>query len=276
MKNIENEFGPFLFKGSDGSATDKELDNESLTAHHIERCDTTAATFLDIAVLRCLFIPHWQEEGVYWCLHYTYNRLRKISEEVSIPMLHSRRRSNSLPIPQIEISVYQGTNSNSRDSPSGNTLKDLIEVPEQGATNNLSDCSESSDSKGKRGPIERKANSERKRNVKIASFKSLIESKIFSKSEKELERIGLGKKPITTDALSNISQDRNDVSEIIEEMDSKLNFNEQKKKKNQFQEHTTLGNTLKHEKKILSRSASVISTKNVTNLVKGKSMPSLT
>lgn len=46
-------------------------------------------------------------------------------------MLQARRRSNSLPIPQIEISVYQGTNSNSRDSPSGNTLKDFIEVPDQ-------------------------------------------------------------------------------------------------------------------------------------------------
>lgn len=201
------------------------MENESLTSHQNERCDTTAATFLDIAVLRCLFIPYWQEEGVYWCMHYTYNRLRKISDEVSIPMLQSRRRSNSLPIPQIEISVYQGTNSNSRDSPSGNTLKDFIEVPEQGATSNLSDCSDSSDSKGQRGPIERKANSERKRNVKIASFKSLIESKIFSKSEKELERIGLCKQPIPTDVTSNTSQDGNDVSEIIiEEMDSKTNF----------------------------------------------------
>lgn len=46
-------------------------------------------------------------------------------------MLQARRRSNSLPIPQIEISVYQGTNSNSRDSPSANTLKDFIEVPDQ-------------------------------------------------------------------------------------------------------------------------------------------------
>lgn len=202
------------------------MDNDSLTAHQNERCDTTAATFLDIAVLRCLFIPHWQEEGVYWCLHYTYNRLRKISEEVSIPMLQSRRRSNSLPIPQIEISVYQGTNSNSRDSPSGNTLKDFIEVPEQGATNNLSDGTDSTDSKDQRNPIERKASSERKRNVKIASFKSLIESKIFSKSEKELERIGLSKKPIGTDVTSNTSQDGNDVSEIVGEIDSKGNFHE--------------------------------------------------
>lgn len=37
--------------------------------------DVTAATFLDVAVLRCLFITQWQEEGIYWALHYMYNRL---------------------------------------------------------------------------------------------------------------------------------------------------------------------------------------------------------
>lgn len=142
---------------------------------------------------------HWQEEGVYWCLHYIYNRLRKISEEVAVPMLQARRRSNSLPIPQIEISVYQGTNSNSRDSPSGNTLKDFIEVPDQVMPSILTDCSDSSESNVQHtdkltGTIERRSNSERKRNVKITSFRSLIESKIFSKSDKELERIGLGTK----------------------------------------------------------------------------------
>lgn len=141
------------------------------------------------------------------------NRLRKISEEVSVPVLQARRRSNSLPIPQIEISVYQGTNSNSRDSPSGNTLKDFIEVPEQMMSNVLNDGSDSSESKDQRvaGSIERRASSERKRNVKIASFKSLIESKIFSKSEKELERIGLSKKTAANDTTSCISQDETDA-----------------------------------------------------------------
>lgn len=144
-------------------------------------------------------------------------RLRKISDEVSVPISQIRRRSNSLPIPQIEISVYQGTNSNSRDSPSGNTLKDFIEVPEQVVVPNASnDCNDNSDSKGPRlekvtGKIERRANSERKRHVKIASFKSLIESKIFSKSEKELERMGLCRKPPATDTTSCHSQDETDA-----------------------------------------------------------------
>lgn len=29
---------------------------------------------MDVAVLRCLFVSHWQEEGIYWSLHYLYNR----------------------------------------------------------------------------------------------------------------------------------------------------------------------------------------------------------
>lgn len=151
------------------------------------------------------------------CLIQSVCRLRKISEEVSVPILQARRRSNSLPIPHIEISVYQGTNSNSRDSPSGNTLKDFIEVPDQMVTGMVTDCSDSSDSRAppadrSTGTIERRANSERKRNVKIASFKSLIESKIFSKSEKELECIGLDKvKKPAGDATSTISQEDNEV-----------------------------------------------------------------
>lgn len=36
--------------------------------------DLNAATFLDVAVLRCLFIPQWCEEGVYWALQFLYHR----------------------------------------------------------------------------------------------------------------------------------------------------------------------------------------------------------
>lgn len=144
------------FQKSDSMSSSETCSQSDSSSSHIgTKFDITAATFLDVAVLRCLFILHWQEEGVYWCLHYIYNRyvnffytidkfgslnkslnsfwnrLRKISEEIAVTLSQTRRRSNSLPIPQIEISVYQGTNSNSRDSPSGNTLKDFIEVPDQ-------------------------------------------------------------------------------------------------------------------------------------------------
>ncbi|XP_011496979.1 PREDICTED: protein unc-80 homolog [Ceratosolen solmsi marchali] len=36
--------------------------------------DVQAATFLDVAVIRCLFIRQWQEEGIFWALQFLYNR----------------------------------------------------------------------------------------------------------------------------------------------------------------------------------------------------------
>lgn len=56
-----------------------------------------------------------------------------MSEEAVAPSPQPRRRSNSLPIPQIEISVYQGPTS--RDSPTGSSItKDFIEIPEPPST----------------------------------------------------------------------------------------------------------------------------------------------
>lgn len=36
--------------------------------------DPTLATFLDVAVLRCLFVPQWMEEGVFWALNFILRR----------------------------------------------------------------------------------------------------------------------------------------------------------------------------------------------------------
>lgn len=118
------------------SPAEKDSIEDGSRSPQMIKYDITAATFLDVAVMRCLFISHWQEEGVYWSLHYFNNRLRDISEEAAIPAPQPRKRSNSLPIPQIEISVYQGPNS--RDSPSGSsTGKDYIEVPEASVSAHL-------------------------------------------------------------------------------------------------------------------------------------------
>lgn len=57
--------------GSKDKTSDKDKDEKSAGHHTV---DLSAATFLDVAVLRCLFITHWQEEGVYWALHFLYNR----------------------------------------------------------------------------------------------------------------------------------------------------------------------------------------------------------
>lgn len=72
--HVSNDIIIFFKQKSEGSSTDKDSDEDSGLSHKSLRFDTVAATFLDVAVLRCLFILHWQEEGVYWCLHYIYNR----------------------------------------------------------------------------------------------------------------------------------------------------------------------------------------------------------
>ena len=76
--------------------------------------DVRAATFLDVAVIRCLFISQWQEEGIFWALQFLYNRLRRINEDNSTQQM-PRRRSNSLPIPKIEVSIYQSPESKKRE-----------------------------------------------------------------------------------------------------------------------------------------------------------------
>lgn len=50
-----------------------EKESESDKSESV-KADVSAATFLDVAVLRCLFISHWQEEGIFWSLQYLYNR----------------------------------------------------------------------------------------------------------------------------------------------------------------------------------------------------------
>ncbi len=42
------------------------------------RTELSLATYFDIAVVRCLFISHWSEEGVYWALTYLSRRLKGI------------------------------------------------------------------------------------------------------------------------------------------------------------------------------------------------------
>lgn len=172
-------------KPKTSSSTEKDSIDSGHKSPPISKYDINAATFLDVGVLRCLFISHWHEEGVYWSLHYLYNRLREISEEASIPPSQPRKRSNSLPIPQIEISLYQGPSSNSRDSPSGSsTTKDYIELPEPPIVC-LSPETTSNGSKTDDG------NNHKKRKMKMTDFRAFVETKMFSKSERALEKIGI-------------------------------------------------------------------------------------
>ncbi|XP_037920959.1 protein unc-80 homolog [Hermetia illucens] len=224
------------------SSTEKDSTDADPKSPVYRKYDVAAATFMDVAVLRCLFISHWQEEGVYWSLHFLYNRLRDISEETIIPQQQPRKRSNSLPIPQIEISLYQGPGSNSRDSPSGSSVtKDYIEIPEPPIAALLTDSpfnpigksDDSSSTTGRRG-------SEKKKRVKMADIRAFVETKMFSKSDRALEKVGLD-----TGANGKSLQ------------------------------HADYHRSLDTGEKKLSRSASMISREPTSNLIKGKSMPSL-
>lgn len=123
------------------------------------------------------------------------NRLRDISEESVVPPAQPRRRSNSLPIPQIEISLYQG--SGSKDSPSNSSSKDFIEIPEPAIATIINDTLVQQQKSIEKPDDSLSANgtrrtSERKKRVKMADLRTLIETKILSKSDRGLEKIGVG------------------------------------------------------------------------------------
>ncbi|XP_046742007.1 protein unc-80 homolog isoform X8 [Diprion similis] len=155
---------------------------------HASIVDICAATFLDVAVLRCLFVAQWQEEGVFWALQFLYHRLREISEE-SYTQQQPRRRSNSLPIPKIEVSIYQSPESNRREE-----AKDFIEVPEPKDVSILADLATFSESpyasKLADSSHTRRASEKVKKRMKMADLKAFVETKLLSKSEKTLEKIG--------------------------------------------------------------------------------------
>ncbi|XP_066582663.1 protein unc-80 homolog [Prorops nasuta] len=196
--------------------------------------DVRAATFLDVAVLRCLFILQWQEEGVYWALQFLYNRLRRINETTVVQPV-SRPRSSSLPIPKIEVSIYQSPENKKKEE-----VKETADVPDTRDASLLSGHdSESSHT--------RRASEKSKKRMKMADLKAFVETKLLSKSEKALEKIGQEDgKPIQKQeshrsldtAEDRLSRQPSIASRIFEEKD--IDF-------------------MKHP----------------TNLIKGKSMPSL-
>lgn len=122
-----------------------------------------------------------------------------------------RRRSNSLPIPKIEVSIYQSPESKKKD-----VLKDFIEIPETRDVSLLAgtySCQivsvsrlslffyidsvafpESSSDTLKGQDVEtshtRRASEKTKKRMKMADLKIFVETKLLSKSEKALEKIG--------------------------------------------------------------------------------------
>lgn len=77
--------------------------------------EPSLATYLDVAVVRCLFTPQWMEEGIEWALNFLLRRLdsiNKVDIEARIPFdayvdVFRRARSNSLPTPKRKGSIAE-------------------------------------------------------------------------------------------------------------------------------------------------------------------------
>ncbi|KAH1025785.1 hypothetical protein HUJ05_010443 [Dendroctonus ponderosae] len=219
--------------------------NAKFGSHHI--MDLTAATFLDVGVLRCLFITHWQEEGIYWALHFLYNRLRDISEE-NAAQHQPRKRSNSLPIPKIEVSFYQSTDSKKVEN------KDFIEVPEPKDVSLLAESPYIVHKPASDESLHKRTASEKcRKRMKIADLKAFVETKLLSKSDKALEKIGQDD-PKPLDQCQPV-RFQNIAKRILDDYHRSLDTSEEMTRKSSG----------------LSKPFEPI----LSNLVKGKSMPSL-
>uniref|UniRef100_A0A2S2Q2N9 Protein unc-80 n=1 Tax=Sipha flava TaxID=143950 RepID=A0A2S2Q2N9_9HEMI len=147
--------------------------------------DLNAATYLDVAVLRCLFTQQWCEEGVYWAFQFLYHRLQSINENIKIKQ-EPRRRSNSLPIPKIEVSFHHEPD-----------FRGKIVKPNYSSTYDMGDSSPEIMKDSKRRFFEdrditnvhsRQASERIKKKKKIVDLKAFVECKLLSKSEKNLQK----------------------------------------------------------------------------------------
>ncbi|XP_073988249.1 unc80, NALCN channel complex subunit isoform X3 [Rhodnius prolixus] len=161
------------------------VDKESILSTRTCAIETSsAATFLDVAVLRCLFIAQWPEEGVYWALQFLYHRLRDVVETNRLEP-EQRKRSNSLPSPSIPFSFESNELTK--------VEKDFIEVPEIKDVNVLAEYfpgAPPSSFNQKETGHSRRASEKLKKCMKMADLKAFVETKLLSKSEKALEKIG--------------------------------------------------------------------------------------
>ncbi|XP_069694360.1 protein unc-80 homolog isoform X2 [Periplaneta americana] len=239
---VMQKMGSSTDKDSLSSNKQQEGTKTPVNNHGTGVVDLCAATFLDVAVLRCLFISQWQEEGVYWALQFYYHRLREINEDASTQQ-QPRKRSNSLPIPKIEVSLYQSPELKKRES------KDFMEVPE---VKDVSYLTESPYFGRKQlddqSSHTRRASEKVKKRMKMADLKAFVETKLLSKSEKTLEKIGRDEPKVFYGQEYHRSLDTGD-------------------------EH--LSRPCSAFAKIFETKCDQDKSKHSSNLVKGKSMPSL-
>lgn len=103
-----------------------------------------------------------------------------------------RRRSNSLPIPKIHVSIYQSPEAQKKEEDS----KEFVNVPDAREPSTMSDLATIADlpytstkNQDSEGHV-RRASEKMKKRMKMADLKAFVETKILSKSEKALEKIG--------------------------------------------------------------------------------------
>ncbi|EJW75049.1 hypothetical protein WUBG_14044 [Wuchereria bancrofti] len=68
--------------------------------------DPHEATYMDVAVIRCLLIKHWAENGIHWAIKYLLHRLFEIKMYRNSRTITCRLRSraNSMPtIPHLKL-----------------------------------------------------------------------------------------------------------------------------------------------------------------------------
>ena len=85
--------------------------------------DVLSASYLDIAVLKCLFCLCWQDEGIYWSLRYIHKRMVEMHVELCHSGERERSRSRSLPIADLLDLTLSGEKSvmSLNDPKSGNS-----------------------------------------------------------------------------------------------------------------------------------------------------------
>ena len=147
------------------------------------QAENCLATHFDVAVVRCLFVSRWSEEGIFWAVTYLHRRSTITSFLIKFNFSNifrlrglnynrdnnpkPRKRSNSLPIPKIEVTTYD-TNANNTPE----KLPHIVESKEESITNEMHPSNKPTLLQPKLG--------------RLGSFKRLVESKIISKSDKSL------------------------------------------------------------------------------------------
>ena len=93
--------------------------------------EPSLATYLDVAVIRCLFTSQWIEDGIDWALHYILRRLESISK-LKENCQKSRCRSNSLQVPKRESFSEKQESKASRPKTEPNTNESTLSAIGEG------------------------------------------------------------------------------------------------------------------------------------------------